>query len=615
MRLLRLELENFRCFSKTTIELADLTVFVGPNDAGKSTILDAVRFLFHDRSRDGVPWERKDVAAAARIDEDSLEYVLAGDERDLEADADAPVTVVGVLGDLSETERSSLEGLIVDDLVRVGAFMPGWDGVRFGGRVGPWYVLPSRLDIADRYIEKSHRFLWRHGEEIWWDGKTFGRGSGKLAERFGLDPPTLPALVEFPGPDEPPRRAEELLEPLILQRAAHMVSVPQARTMQGERAPDVVREVGTKLSAILPAFLADAHDAVLLHRPGSWADVLRALVGSYEIYVRRRSSLAEIPDGSDAELPPGSEPLDALGAGARRAVALAVIALYADPTLWSPEQPAILLLEEPEVGLHPAAQRRVARSLRSLRTRFGLQALIVTHSATIIDAADPSGIRLVQPVPEADPRVLEPAGLQEIAEAIGARPSDVLLGSGFVVVEGKSDAEILGAWARKLGMPLGQRLVHLVPAGSWSKAAVVASLLDVVYPGALLTVVLDAGTEPADESDRLRRRYGKRVRVRQLPFPEIERCFSRRAVAGWLAEDGADPALAETFPPHDDDPHGATRELKRLSGIARRRGYRKVEDGIAIAELMDESEIPIAVRELLLGLAATLDSGTTQPSD
>ena len=53
MRLVRLKITNFRCFKKeTVVDLDNLTVFVGKNDSGKSSIFDAID-LFVDEK--GVP--------------------------------------------------------------------------------------------------------------------------------------------------------------------------------------------------------------------------------------------------------------------------------------------------------------------------------------------------------------------------------------------------------------------------------------------------------------------------------------------------------------------------------------------------------------------------------
>ena len=43
--LTRLEVTNFRAFEYQPIELAPITIFVGPNNSGKSSILSAIRLL------------------------------------------------------------------------------------------------------------------------------------------------------------------------------------------------------------------------------------------------------------------------------------------------------------------------------------------------------------------------------------------------------------------------------------------------------------------------------------------------------------------------------------------------------------------------------------------
>lgn len=55
MKLVSLQLENFRGFSEfTTIDLNDLTCLVGRNDAGKSTILEALDFFFNEGGSNGI---------------------------------------------------------------------------------------------------------------------------------------------------------------------------------------------------------------------------------------------------------------------------------------------------------------------------------------------------------------------------------------------------------------------------------------------------------------------------------------------------------------------------------------------------------------------------------
>ena len=75
MRLLRLEVKNYRILRDVTIDFEDFNLFIGPNAAGKSTILDALRFLhegIHARdfqgpilSRGGLPPTSCALAAAS----------------------------------------------------------------------------------------------------------------------------------------------------------------------------------------------------------------------------------------------------------------------------------------------------------------------------------------------------------------------------------------------------------------------------------------------------------------------------------------------------------------------------------------------------------------------
>lgn len=49
MKIERVILSNYRGYSKSTIiDFNDLTVFVGRNDAGKSTVLEALDLFFND---------------------------------------------------------------------------------------------------------------------------------------------------------------------------------------------------------------------------------------------------------------------------------------------------------------------------------------------------------------------------------------------------------------------------------------------------------------------------------------------------------------------------------------------------------------------------------------
>ena len=49
MRITRIEISNFRSIRHMAVDLGDTTVFVGPNNAGKTAILDALRIALTRR--------------------------------------------------------------------------------------------------------------------------------------------------------------------------------------------------------------------------------------------------------------------------------------------------------------------------------------------------------------------------------------------------------------------------------------------------------------------------------------------------------------------------------------------------------------------------------------
>ena len=49
-----IQLENYRCFEKTQIKLKEIVVFVGKNNAGKTTIIQALDKLVNRNDKFGL---------------------------------------------------------------------------------------------------------------------------------------------------------------------------------------------------------------------------------------------------------------------------------------------------------------------------------------------------------------------------------------------------------------------------------------------------------------------------------------------------------------------------------------------------------------------------------
>ncbi len=74
MKLKRVRLQNFRCYgNETAIDVDDMTILVGKNDCGKSSILDALAIFFEETKLDSadatITGNRSDVRIICEFDE------------------------------------------------------------------------------------------------------------------------------------------------------------------------------------------------------------------------------------------------------------------------------------------------------------------------------------------------------------------------------------------------------------------------------------------------------------------------------------------------------------------------------------------------------------------
>lgn len=106
----------------------------------------------------------------------------------------------------------------------------------------------------------------------------------------------------------------------------------------------------------------------------------------------------------------GETPIEGKGTGMQRAVALAIIQLYARASAMLDETnptPLVLILDEPETWLHPSAQLRLGDALSAIGKRD--QVFVVTHSPYLIRKFDPDGHLLTVLSGQGTTRTVDPS--------------------------------------------------------------------------------------------------------------------------------------------------------------------------------------------------------------
>jgi putative AbiEii toxin of type IV toxin-antitoxin system len=415
MLLREFAVENFRPFEAAEVRLpgSGLVLVAGAINAGKSALLSALDVVAGVGS-DTTAWRRAGSSQPARV---SATFDLSAEERFTllaASDRRAELMERGIANQLKFVfeEQAAGNPLLANVLGSwpVEGFQPlATTGLRetqpglYGIKVIRG-LLPGIDDIDVRLL--------------------VDRGSG------GWGGPI--ALETIMGSEPVPE-----LNPMMQLRAAWGSRYYHFRPLR----PGTQRSVGLTVAPTL-APTGENLAAVLLdlltNRPGIFQELRRLIaeivpdIGQLEI--RTSGSTMQVvfaSGGMDLNLKD-------LGTGVEQLLMTLVVGL-------TEAAPFTLVIEEPETNLHHAAQRALLGLLKDWAA--DRQIVAVTHSPVLLDWS-PAGERLwhvtkaqgvstVTPVRD-DPSVL--------LDALGVRLSDVLSATRVLVVEGQSDAEVLGIW-------------------------------------------------------------------------------------------------------------------------------------------------------------------------
>lgn len=336
-------IQNFKCLRDTTLELGPFTVLIGPNDSGKTSILDALRLL-------------------GKTSEEGLDALREAD-----------------YGNTLKWRRDPI------------------DDIRW------------RLQFAGFERSFQYDLAYPSGAES---------GSIATSTSFQRSGNTEPAIIQRSSsaqkekfPEASPK--ETLLRTLLRTRAAFLS--PDFRAFfailsdlpRYRLDPDALRT---------PA--VPQPDAVLSPSGDNLVAVLDRLISGPD-----RTAIVELERNLNAAIPTlrgislrtadaGKKSLEFVLAGPTRPFVTIPCAHASDGAmlltaylaLAYSEQPGMLLIEEPENGLHPSRLHAVVDMLRKLSTgEVGprpRQVILTTHSPLLLNYTKPEEVRIVQRDPE-----------------------------------------------------------------------------------------------------------------------------------------------------------------------------------------------------------------------
>jgi predicted ATP-dependent endonuclease of OLD family len=406
MRMTSLKIQNFRCCKDVTLKIDSLHALVGANNAGKSTILKALDLLFNP--------------STTKVSEESFWH----------KDISQGIWIEGRFVSLTDTEQSTLKGYLMPD----GSFELGrsitlgsdkdedsdsdggydkmtitpyykgtqpqyeWlnDGKINGDAIKKWLKEPEKLDIRGAsfvdflgskkgvgdWKTKAKEFAKEHLKteeyEFTWIKNPKGYPSVLKAvlPHFELIPAVREAADESKVLKTNPfgRLISHVIETIELSLKEDITSKLRETTRRLNREADKERLEGvTVIEESMKKFLAEVMPADL--EIEFQAPTVETLLSTPKIF---------IDDGFRGTI-------DGKGHGLQRAVIFSILRTYAElmtrAKSGADRRSLFLAVEEPELYMHPTAQRMVRTVFKSI-AKSGDQIVFSTHSPLLVDVAD-----------------------------------------------------------------------------------------------------------------------------------------------------------------------------------------------------------------------------------
>lgn len=587
MKLKQLSVENFRCYkTRTTILFDEMTTIVGRNDAGKSSLLDALDIFFNDKFPD-----KNDAAKGGNAKAVQISCTFIDLPTQLVLDETAPTSLSGesLLNAAGELEVSKIFNCSIEKpklvSLRVRAVHPGAADAKdlLALKIDELKERAQKVGVDMDAVNKSVKKDLREAIRAMIGNLQLGEAdivlSGDGVDEKGNLPKiwdglklALPLFALFKSDRQSSDQDPEAQDPLklaireaVAEKAAELQVVMTHVEQEVKKVADLTLR---KLQEMDPGVAATLDPK--FEKP-NWSTLIKAsITGDDEI------------------------PLNKRGSGVRRLILLNFFRAKAEQAVKTKQaHSTIFAVEEPETSQHPHNQRMLMRALQQLAIGDD-QVIVTTHTPMLARAVPSKNLRFLVKAADGS-RTIEVGGSdavnQAIAQSLGVLPDHNI--KAFVIVEGVIDIAFLKSLARAFrshganvpdldGLELTGEVVF-VPAGGADNLAYWASRLQPLGRPEFHLYDRDApSAAPAKHQakiDAVNQRQGcKAVATSRL---EVENFVHHRAIAACAQSQQIACNLNAPFDPDDDVPALLVVELNQNAPAHSKWGQTRVKAWLA----------------------------------
>lgn len=387
MQIKSLKIKNFRGYKdETLVDFEDLTAFVGKNDVGKSTILEALDIFFNE-GKGCVKLDKDDICKMSDSQEIEISVVFDHLPNQLVLDHSYKTTLkdeylLNENGFLEVVKKYPNAG---KPRVFVRANHPTGENVKelLSKKNGELKAIVDRYKLpANRSINSAMRkAVWeKFNDELDLQPTEVDVSKEDAKEIWTKLQNFLPTYTLFQSDRTNDDRDGEIQDPLkesvkqiindpelqdslntIYYKVTNCLNDVAARTL------DKMREMDKGVAETLNPKIPSVEDL-------KWADVFKnvSITGDNDIPMNKR------------------------GSGVRRLILLSFFRAEAERRMTSTTNNGIIYaIEEPETSQHTANQRMLAGAFKKLSQAENTQVILTTHSATLVKSLNYDQIRVI----------------------------------------------------------------------------------------------------------------------------------------------------------------------------------------------------------------------------
>lgn len=407
MRLTNWQVKNYKSISEGEFEASPLTVLIGRNNSGKSNVVDSLSDFssIFNGINETETWFERRVSG--KDTSETFELKLEFHLSQLEREA--------VFSELSEdrVERAENNEFLTD--------------------------IQVQIDVSDyRNFDREIQFNWR-GEFVPLDNSSGSSDSGnpsrKVRSLITKSVDSWKSISAFRVPDNTGR----------------------AEYTSAELAAD-----GNNLVQKLFSLEKTEREYIFNQVCESYIEIMDGVSGvDTKLAINRRDDELTVEITEDA-FDTGFN-FDEISAGSKEILTLLTQIHLAQ------EDTDLLAIEEPELHLHPEAERKVLAKIQNLVKEHDTQVIVATHSDVFVDEIEAGNIVRVEREGNTTIRTVDQVDLGAELADLGYSKSGLLQSEAVVFVEGLSDTLILSQWADTLGPSFGEDGISIIEVGDKGK--------------------------------------------------------------------------------------------------------------------------------------------------